>query len=270
MIEDRFKGGRRKGVLFGVIAIVLIFVSSTTMVPQVQGATAVKQLDKYSSPFFLVMAMLNRILKKDYSLKDVPSYGSDSIKSGFLKSLISFILSLLKKGDIKGGSILNFLMALLSIPILIIKIFFKAGVALIGSILKIIGAIIGIIVIIFLGLQTGLTLTALLTILMGFISKIGIKIFAVIGAPIFALLAAQLSILSGTLIGEVSMVLHSFIAIAIFLAIPITIAAVVYLLISGGEGGGGSSSGNEWGSNLGSDLIYMILSIIAYYLKGGE
>lgn len=267
MIEDRFKGGRRKGVLFGVIAIVLIFVSSTTMVPQVQGATAVKQLDRvYSSPIFILAKMF-----KQFSNKDIPLYGSDVDKMGFIKNLISLLLSILKKGDIRNsGSILNFLMSLLSIPILIIKILIKAGSALIGSILKVIGAIVGIIALIFLGLQTGLTLTALLIILMGFISKIGIKIFAVIGAPIFALLAAQLSILSGTLIGGVSMILHSFIAIAIFLAIPITIAAVVYLLISGGDGGGGSPSGNEWGSNLGSDLIYMILSIIAYYLKGGE
>ncbi|HEC89550.1 MAG TPA: hypothetical protein ENI44_03090 [Thermoplasmatales archaeon] len=266
MIKNGFQGGRRKGVIFGVVAIALIFISSTTMVPQVQGSTAVKQLDKiYSSPVFILARLFKQI-----SNKDIPLYGSDIDQLGFIKDLISWLLSLLKKGGTKNGSILNFLMSLLSIPALLIKLLIKAGSALVSSILKVIGAIIGIIALIFLGLQTGLTLTALLIILMGFISKIGIKIFAVIGAPIFALIAAQLSILSGTLLGGVSMILHSFIAIAIFLAIPITIAAVLYLLISGGEGGGGSTPGNEWGSNICSDLLYMILSVIAYYLKGGE
>ena len=265
MIKNRSQGGKRKGVIFGVLAIILLFVSSTTVVPQVQGSTTIKQIDKiYSSPFLILTAMLSKTLKKDSA--NILTHGSSVIKLDFVKSMLSMFLSLLKKGYTNGG-ILNFLMALLSIPILIIKILLKAGVAFANSILKIIGAIISIIALIFLGLQTGLTLSALLVILMGIISKIGVKVFTVIGAPIFALIAAQITMLSGNIIGGASMIVHSVIAFALFLAIPIVIAVALYFLISGGEGGGGTTEHNNgWLS----DLLYMILSVISYHLKGGE
>ena len=266
MIKNRFQGGKRKGVIFGVLAIILLFVSSTTAVPQVQGSTTIKQIDKiYSSPFLILTAMLSKTLKKDPA--NILTHGSSVIKLDFVKYMLSMLLSLLKKGETNGGGgILNFLMALLSIPLLVIKILLKAGVALVDSILKIIGSIIGIIVLIFLGLQTGLTLSALLVILMGIISKIGIKVFAVVGSVIFALLAAQITTLSGAILGGTSMIVHSIIAFALFLAIPIVIAVALYFLVSGGEGGGTTEHNNGWLS----DLLYMILSVVSYHLKGGE
>lgn len=182
-----------------------------------------------------------------------------------LESLLATLQSLLENKNIlnNGGGggggffekLLSILLTLLLIPLIIIKGIIKAAIGILGGLLKILSALVGIVVLMFLGLQAGLTLTAFFVLLMGVISKIGIKVFAVIAAPIFALLAAQITVLAGSVLGGISLALHSLIAIALIFAIPLAIVAILGLLASGGSDGDGGG------------FLYMILSVLANRFK---
>lgn len=151
----------------------------------------------------------------------------------------------------------SILMTILLIPLMILKGVFKGTIGLLGGLLKGIGSIVTIILLMLAGLQTSLILTGFFVIYIGILSKIGIKIFAAIGAPIFAILSASLTLAIGSVLGNISVVIHSILAVLIIFAIPLIIIAAVILLLGESEGGRGVDR---------DGLLYMMASYIAYLL----
>ena len=100
-------------------------------------------------------------------------------------------------------------------------------------------------------------------------SKYGIKALSIIGAPIFAMIAAQFSISMGTILGGISQVIFSVLAILLLFALPIGIAAIIYFALGGtDEGGDGGLDLRNINLDLEkTGLIYMILSNISSVLN---
>jgi hypothetical protein len=160
--------------------------------------------------------------------------------------------------------IINLFKSLFTVITTLLKIILNAAINLIGGLLRIIGAVIAIILLFLAGTQTVLTLGAILMLFLGVMSKYGIKALSIIGAPIFAIIAAQLSISLGTVIGGISTVIFSILAILLLFALPISIAALIYFILGGTE-----ENNNEELNirNIDFNLdrtgpLYMMLSII--------
>ena len=175
--------------------------------------------------------------------------------------------------DPSGNNILNIILTMLqsifSITMTLLKILANAAISLIWGILRIIGAIVTIILLFLAGTQTVLTLGAVLMLFLGIMSKYGIKALSIIGAPIFAMIAAQATISLGTIIGGISQVIFSVLAILLLFALPIGIGAAIYLLLGGtdeGEGGGLDLSNIDLTLD-DTGLLYMILSNISRTLS---
>lgn len=149
----------------------------------------------------------------------------------------------------------SILMTILLIPLMILKGVFKGSVVILGGLLKGIGSIVTIILLMLAGFQTSLVLAGFFIIYIGILSKIGIKIFAAIGAPIFAILSASLTLAIGSVLGNISVVIHSILAVLTIFAIPLIIIAAVVFLLSEPEGNG-------------DGLLYIMASYIAYLLGG--
>jgi hypothetical protein len=209
--------------------------------------------------------------------------GEQKLTLSFWQNIINWLLQLLKNkltsgdgsGLPDGGGNLNLLELLKSIlsaamiiPVMILKALVSGIVGIINGVLKILGSILVIFLLLLAGLQTSLTLGAFFFIFLGLMSKVGIKAFSIIGAPIFALIAAQISVSSGSLLGGISMALFSILGIIILLALPLSIAALLYFTRGSNDG-----DGSDFDFNFdfeGTGIIYMILSLLANILNGSS
>jgi len=174
---------------------------------------------------------------KFYNNNDIIKDNTILLENGVLQRLISLILT-----------ILQFIVTIL-------KAILQGFYTLFGGLIRTIGAIIGIIVLIFAELQTILLLTGLYIISLGVLSKDIIKTLTGIGAPIFAAISAFLSIAFGNLLGSFSAAIFSIIGVIIILAIPIALVAA-FLYFSG-----------YFDNSNGDGLLYILSSCITYYLK---
>jgi len=280
-----------------IILVSLLFVSSVTAVPQTQGSLVVEQIDEIQSQkqLYTVLEALQQpdISEDDFAavLASLPSEISTHVSSrletlltsdivpldtsllDILKALLSNLLTMLfdeslwelfnPGGNSGGGGLLEqlvqALMLLLTIPILIIKALAKGVVVLAQGLIRVLGALIAIIVFIFSGVQTFLTLTGLVILFIGIMSKIGFQFFAALGAPIFALLAIFTSLSFGKMLGGLSMIFSSVAAAAVIFAIPLLIILLLPLIIEP----------PEFEFNLGDNLfkegglLYMLASVFA-------
>jgi hypothetical protein len=193
-----------------------------------------------------------------------------------LKSLITLLISFIKEkllaenttaddGDNANNDWMSTLKEILkvfaSILAFLLQGLLKGISLLIGGILRIIAAILTIVVLMLAGLQTILTVSGFLLVFMGFMSKIGLKIFSVIAAPVFALLAAQFTVSMGTLLGGLSMALHAILAFVLIFAIPILLIVGIFYLMGGNsdedDGGLFDFITLHW-----DGPMYMLLSIL--------
>jgi len=122
------------------------------------------------------------------------------------------------------------LLIILIIPLLIFSGLFAAGVALAIGVVKCVFAIIKILVVLLIGLQSFLTISAISILLIGVLCKISISIFSRIASPIIGLIASRLTTLFGRIFGNSALILSSIIAVLLVLAIPLVIIAVVIII----------------------------------------
>lgn len=203
---------------------------------------------------------------------------SQKLDFQFWQTLITWLINLLKNritgdgdGGIPIGDGLNFLEILKSIFAslsgilgILFKILAKGITGLITGIIKIIVSIISIFLLFLAGIQTVLTLGAFFFLFLGIMAKIGIQAVSIIGAPLFAILSALISVSLGTLIGNLSMILFSLIALVVLFALPIGIAALIFYFINDGSFELPDFNFDPELNRTG--LLYMILSVIANYL----
>ncbi len=217
---------------------------------------------------------ISSLEKLQDTINELDDSNEQKMDVSYLKTLIALLISFIKEKLLGGettsdddstndwiSTLKEILSALASILAFLLKGLLQGISLLIGGLLRIIGAILTIVVLILAGLQTVLTTSGFLLVFMGFISKIGIKIFSVIAAPVFALLAAQFTVSLGTLLGGLSMALHAILAFILIFAIPILLIAGVFLLVSGNSEEDGDNLLNFIKLNWDGPL-YMFLSII--------
>ena len=175
-----------------------------------------------------VFNILKTYLLKLQSLIDDEASNSDKPnekeKEGLLQRLVTIIL------------------ILLLIPFMILKGVISGLIGIIGGVIRGICALVKLVILLFAGLQSALTLTAFFVIFMGITSKIGINLFSRIGAPLLAIIISRMIPAVGSFLGGLSLAAHSLTALLIILAIPLSIALIVVLLVVLlGEGGGVTS-----------------------------
>ena len=204
---------------------------------------------------------------------------AQTIDITFLQTLISMLLSFLQDNVLNGAggigsnsngglfsTIFNILGVIISIITFLLKGIVQGVSLLLGGVLKIITALISIVLLIILAMQTSLTIGSFFILFLGFISKIGLRVFSILGAPVFALLAAQFAISTGKLLGGLSMGLLALLALVVFFAIPI-ILGVAFFYLSGGipedDDDGGSFTFNYDGDG----LLYMLISVFLNVLN---
>ncbi|MCK5258672.1 MAG: hypothetical protein KAJ69_04060 [Thermoplasmatales archaeon] len=136
-----------------------------------------------------------------------------------------------KGGDGLLQKLISIILIILLIPFMILKGVISGVIGIITGTLCGIGALIKLVVLLFAGVQSMLMLTAFFVIFIGIMSRIGIKLFAAAGAPIFAIITSRLIPAIGSLLGGLSLAIHSLAALLIILAIPIVIALIVGIII---------------------------------------
>ena len=122
------------------------------------------------------------------------------------------------------------LLVILIVPLLIFTGLFAAGAALAIGLLKCVFVVIKVLIVILIGLQSFLTISAISILLIGVLCKISISIFSRIASPIVGLIASRLTTLFGKIFGNSVLILSSIIAVLLVLAIPLVIVAAVVII----------------------------------------
>jgi hypothetical protein len=176
--------------------------------------------------------------------------------------------------NLNGGilsNITNILGVIISIITFLLRAIMQSASLLISGIIKAIVALVSIILLIIGAIQTSLTIGSFFLIFLGFVSKIGLRIFSVLGAPFFALLAAQFAISSGKLLlGGITMGLLSIMALLLFFALPLLIIGGILYLSGGLDEGDDEDDGSNFDFNFnydGTGPFYMLISVILNILN---
>jgi len=205
-----------------------------------------------------------------------------SIDLSLLQTLVSLLTSFFTDnllngdgsiGNSNGGllsKIGNILGVIISVITFLLRGIMQGVSLLVSGIIKAIVALVSILLLIIGAIQTSLTIGAFFLIFLGFVSKIGLRIFSILGAPMFALLAAQFTISAGKLLGGISMGLLSVLGLLVFFALPL-VAYLIYVYLSGGleeDEGDGGENGTRFDFNFdGNGPIYMLISVILYRMS---
>jgi len=311
----------KKAIILGVLAVVILFVSSATAVPQVHGSITVEKLDEVErmetitnilseqidienldsekttiDSIFILATVTEQIIsmvknserKLDASTilssfekieigeideKDIISKTQDCL--GLLSitidemivekdrskeeitvftNLKTYLLKLQSLIDNDASNIdkyneeenvgllqrlVTIILLLLIIPFMILSGIISGLIGVLGGVVRGIFALVKLVILLFAGMQSALTLTAFFVILMGIMSKISINLFSRIGAPLLSIIISRMVPAIGKLLGGLSLAVHSLIALLIILAIPLSIVLIVVLLVVLlGDGGG--------------------------------
>ena len=127
--------------------------------------------------------------------------------------------------------LLSIILTLIIIPFMIIKGVINGIIGITMGFISCISALIRLVILFFVGAQSVLTLTAFFVIFAGIMSRIGLKLFSNIAAPILALITARLIPAIGSLLGGLSLAVHSLLAMLIIFAIPLAIAMITLLVV---------------------------------------
>jgi len=224
-------------------------------------------------------------LQKLQHTVDALSVSNSNIQSmdlSILQTIISLLTSFLQNnlmngdgniGNSNGGifsKMTNILGVIVSIITFILKGIMQGVSLLVGGILKIIVALFSILLLIIGAIQTSLTIGAFFLIFLGFVSKIGLRIFSILGAPVFALLAAQFTISAGNLLGGLSMGLLSILALLVFFALPLILIGGIFYLSGGLDENDDDDDGSSFNFNFnydGNGPLYMLISVILNILN---
>ncbi len=117
-----------------------------------------------------------------------------------------------------------------------IAIIMGAASGILSAIVFVLGAIVGTIILLIMGLQGILSFAAIFVFLLGIVSKVVINVLSTLGAPLLAYLTWKLTGIMGGILGHVSLALLSLAALLLLLGLPISLGLVI-LALAGGDGG---------------------------------
>lgn len=104
--------------------------------------------------------------------------------------------------------------------------------------IKLIGGLVRLILLLFAGTQGVLTLSGVFVFFIGIMSYIGLRLFTTVSSPFFGFLAFRLTQVIGTVLGSISVLLSSVVALLLVFAIPLVIVAVILYFLAQQNGGG--------------------------------
>ncbi|MBN2604161.1 MAG: hypothetical protein JXA91_08530, partial [Candidatus Thermoplasmatota archaeon] len=126
---------------------------------------------------------------------------------------------------------IGFINLLITLPIILLKGIITGAISLILGLIRTILAIIKLTILSVAGIQGVLTLTGLFIIFLGLMTKLGFKIFSTIGSPIFSVIVLRIIPALGSLIGGLSLIVHSIIGLAIMSALPVVLIILVLNIV---------------------------------------
>ena len=300
--EVRWRNG---AVVLGVIALVILCISSVTAVPQMQGSLVVEhledtntsealyetlrdptRLEAFASPdnqmqiLFIIASLIESVLplaedshqefdrdelqflidpgmietmseeelteKTQGVLMRISECLDDRIDSQCLSETeqaqyriiqtnIETVASFLEKPMSPQTTelvqrVLSLLLTLLLLPLLVLQGVLQSALGVIGGLVRCVLLLVKIVLLVVIGVQSMLTLSALGIIFMGIMSKLALKLFTLVASPLAGIIVSRLTSLLGNLLGSVSLILHSFVALALIFAIPLSIAVLVLII----------------------------------------
>ena len=204
----------------------------------------------------------NAVLLSTYILDQSQSPHISSLSQNLLTALqgliehLSFFLEALKDKTIQsdGNSvpwmtsqnlaaqgIINLILLIILVILFLldggfIAIILGAAGGILSAIVFILGAIVGTLFLLVMGLQGVLSLAAFFTFLLGIISKVVINVLATIGAPLLAYITWKLVGIIGGVLGYVSLGVLSIAGLLLLLGLPIALGLGI-LAFAGGNGG---------------------------------
>lgn len=239
MSYNTIKEIRNKSIHLGVIAVISIIISATILVPQVQGSIFFKnseenisdKISTYIDSFFgegtnliecknFEATAFNKIIQKILSEDKFNSIFSDEneLTKKFITSSDSPMTS-----EVMIQKFIGFLNLLITLPIILLKGIITGGISLISGLIRTVIAIIKLTILSVAGIQGALTFTGFFVIFLGLMTKLGFKIFSIISSPIFSVIVLRIIPAIGSLLGGLSLIIHSIIGLAIMSALPLLI-----------------------------------------------
>ena len=239
MSYNTIKEISNKSIHLGVIAVIIIVISATILVPQVQGSIFFKsseenishKISNYIDSFVgeganlikyknFEATAINQIIQKIISEDKFNSIFSD--ENDFIKKLFTSSDSPITS-EVTIQKFIGFLNLLITLPIILLKGIITGGISIISGLIRTVMAIIKLTILSVAGIQGALTFTGFFIIFLGLMTKLGFKIFSIISSPIFSVIVLRIIPALGSLFGGLSLIIHSIIGLAIMSALPLLI-----------------------------------------------
>ena len=194
---------RNKSIHIIIIAVIGLIINATILAPQVQGSLFLKN--------------------KDENISDKIS---SSIYSFFEENFDNQITS-----EIVIQKFIGLLNILIILPIILLKGLITGAISLISGLIRTVLAIIKLTILSVAGIQGVLTITGLFVIFLGLMTKLGFKIFSSISSPILSTIVLRLIPALGSLMGGLSLIVHSIVGIAIMGALPVLLVILILNIV---------------------------------------
>jgi hypothetical protein len=216
---------RNKSIYLGVIASISLIISATILVPQVQGSLILKNKD-------------DNILNKISS--EVNSFFAERSKDKFISFFSkenNYIDKLIPSLDppkiskIMMQKFIGFFNLLITLPILLLKGIISGAISLLSGLIRTVLAIIKLTILSVACIQGALTFTGIFIIFLGLMTKFGFKIFSIMASPVFSVLVLRIIPAFGTLLGGLSLIIHSVVGLAIISALPVLLIILVLNIV---------------------------------------
>jgi hypothetical protein len=183
---------------------------------------------------------LNSKLREAFS--DINEH-STKIKNEKISNIIDALFSKIGNYNIELirdgilSKILSVIIFILLIPFTILKTLILGAIGLISAVIRLVVSIIKLSILTITGIQGSLIIIGLFLIFMGWMSKIGLNIITKVASPVFSFILFRIIPNIGKMLGGITQMLYSILALIVIFAIPIAIALIVFLISTNTDGG---------------------------------
>lgn len=192
-----------KSIHIIIIAVISLIINATILAPQVQGSLFLKN--------------------KDENISDkISSYIYSFFEENFDNQI---------KSEIVIQKFIGLLNILIILPIILLKGLITGAISLISGLIRTVLAIIKLTILSVAGIQGVLTITGLFVIFLGLMTKLGFKIFSLFSSPILSAIVLRLIPALGSLMGGLSLIVHSIVGLAIMGALPVLLVILILNIV---------------------------------------
>jgi hypothetical protein len=113
----------------------------------------------------------------------------------------------------------------------LLKGLITGAISLISGLIRTVLAIIKLTILSVAGIQGILTITGLFVIFLGLMTKLGFKIFSLISSPVLSAIVLRIIPALGSLMGGLSLIIHSIVGLAIIGALPVLLIILILNIV---------------------------------------